>query len=173
MSSRFRQRGEHGGRGRQSFIFAQQGRGGRGGGNTTFSRMNTDDSNEIVVGTDGETFPNILCFGCNFHGHYCSTYPYITRRDDASMHVGLMLAQDDSFSILKSWLLLDTCSTCDVFNNPDLVTRIRACTPNEVLLAYTNGESQKFEQIADLCILPITVYFKANYMAIILNLNPS
>ena len=85
------------------------------------------------------------------------------------MHVGHMLTQDDSFHIPKSWVLLDTCSTCDMSNNPDLVTHIRACTPNEVLLAYTNGGSQKFEQIADLRILPIAVHFKKNSMATILS----
>ena len=111
--------------------------------------MNADNSDEIAAGTDGETFPNIICFGCNFHGHYCSTCPYATRTTVVSIHVGHMLTQDESFNIPKSWSLLDTCSTCDVFNNPDLVTDIHTCTHNEVLLACTNGGSKKIEQIAD------------------------
>lgn len=75
-SSRYRSRGGRGGRGRHNFIFSQKGRGGRGHENLTFSRTNLDDSDEIVAGMDGETFPKILCFGCNFHGHYRSTCPY-------------------------------------------------------------------------------------------------
>lgn len=63
---------------------------------------------------------------------------------------------------------METCSTCGTRNNPDLVARIRACSPNEVLLACANGGSQKFVQIADLHILPITVHFKAKSMATIL-----
>ena len=54
--------------------------------------MNADDSDEIVAGTDGDTFPNILCFGCNFHGHYRSACPYATRTTVVSMYVGHMLA---------------------------------------------------------------------------------
>ena len=85
------------------------------------------------------------------------------------MRVGHMLTQDESFSIPRSWIILDACSTCSIPNNPDLVTRIRACTPNGVLISFTNGGSQKFEQIAYLHLLPITVHFKANYMATILS----
>ena len=107
MSNRYRPRGGCGGRGRQNFLFAQQGcgeqgRGGRGNRNITFSRMNVDDSDEIMAGTDGETFPNIPCFGCNFHGYYCSACPYTTRTAVVSMHVGHMITQDESFHIPKS-----------------------------------------------------------------------
>ena len=72
VSNRYRGRGGRGGRGRQHFLFAQQGRGGRGNDNITYSRLNADDTDEIVAGTDGETYPNIVCYGCNFHGHYCT-----------------------------------------------------------------------------------------------------
>ena len=170
VSNRYRGRGGRGGRGRQNFLFAQQGRGGRGNDNITYSRLNADDTDEIVAGTNGETYPNIVCYGCNFHGHYRTECPYATRTGVVSMHIGYMLTQDDCFEIPKSWMLLDTCSTCDVSNNPDLVTHIRACNPNEVLLAYTNGGSQKFDQLADFRFLPITVHFKKNSMATILSL---
>ena len=172
-SNRYRGRGGRGGRGRQNFLFAQQCRGGRGGHgneNTTYSRLNADDTDKIVAGTDGETYPNIVCYGCNFHVHYRTACPYATRSGVVSMHVGCMLTQDDCFDIPKSWMLLDTCSTCDVSNNPHLVTNIRACNPNEILLAYTSGGSQKFDKLADLRFLPITVHFKEKYMATILSL---
>ena len=175
-SNRYRGRGGRGGRGRYNFLFAQQGRGGRSGRgeheseNTTYSRMNTDETDEVVAGTDGDSFPNIGCYGCNFHGHYRTACPYATRTGVMSMHVGYMLTQDDCFEIPKSWVLLDTCSTCDVSNNPHLVKNIRACDPNEILLAYTNGGSQKFDKLADLRFLPITVHFKEKSMATILSL---
>ena len=168
-SNRHRGRGTRGGRGRQNFLFAQQGRGDSGNESYTYSRMNDDNSNEIVAGTNGETFPNIACFGCNFHGHYRNMCPYATRSAVISMHVGCTLTQEEFFKIPKSWLLLDTCSTCDVSNNPNLVSNIRACAADEVLLAYTNGGAQKFEKLADLNILPITVHFKVNSMATILS----
>ena len=95
--------------------------------------------------------------------------PHVCQSAVVSMHVGYMLAQDDAFSIPKSWLLLDTCSTCDVSNNSNMVSNIRKCTPNEVLLAYTNGGSQKFEYLADLNFLPITVHFEKDSMATILS----
>ena len=50
-----------------------------------------------------------------------------------------MTQEDDLFDISRSWLLLDTYSTCDVANNPDIVTNIQDCTPSENLVAYTNG----------------------------------
>ena len=170
VSSRYRQRGGRGGRGRQDFLFMQQGRGGHGNGNITYSRTNQEDSNEVVAGTDGEIFPNIICFGCNFHWHYRNTYPYATQTGIVSMHVGYMLIQDQSFVIPKSWLLLDTCSTCDVLNNPNLVTHICTCTPDKVLHAYTNGGVQKFEQLVELSILPVAVHFKRDSMVTTLSL---
>ena len=62
MSNRYRGRGGRGGRGRHNFLFAKQGRGGRGNENITYSRVNDNDSNEVVAGTDGENHPNIVCF---------------------------------------------------------------------------------------------------------------
>ena len=81
-----------------------------------------------------------------------------------------MRTQDQSFEIPKSWLLLDTCSTCNVSNNPSLVTHVFTCTPDEVLLAYTHVGAQKFEQLAELRTLPVTLKFKRDSVATILSL---
>ena len=86
------------------------------------------------------------------------------------MHVGILCAQGNDFNIPLNWILLDTCSTCDVTNNPALVNDIRACKPNDRLTAYTNGGKQVYDQIANLNILPITVHFKKSSMATILSL---
>ena len=86
------------------------------------------------------------------------------------MHVGYTLAQGTIFMIPKNWILLDTCSTCDVSNNPELVHNIQECSPSNTLTAYTNGGAQKYDHIATLRMLPITVHFKADSMATILSL---
>ena len=84
--------------------------------------MNNDDSDEIIVGTDGEVHPTVSCFGCKFWGHYRNACPYVARTGTVSIYFGCTLANNDTFDILDSWLLLDTCSTCDVIKNPDFVT---------------------------------------------------
>ena len=66
---RYRRAGGRGGRGRQSFLFAQTGRGGGGRGHdNSYSRTNENNSDEIVPGTNGETFQNTTCYGCFFVG---------------------------------------------------------------------------------------------------------
>ena len=71
------------------------------------------------------------------------------------------------FQIPKSWILLDTCSTCNVSNNPTLVTDIRECSSAESLTAHTNGGLQKYEHVANLKLLPVVVHFKDDLMATI------
>ena len=86
------------------------------------------------------------------------------------MHVGYTLTQGSLFDIPKSWLLLDTCSTCDVSNNSDLVSSVRNCMPHETLTAYCNGGAQCYDKLADLLMLPIKVHFKKDSMATILSM---
>ena len=85
------------------------------------------------------------------------------------MHVGCTLTQGTFFTIPKTWILLDTCSTCDVSNNTNMVHDIRPCSSENVLTAYTNGGAQRYESLADLRLLPITVHFKESSMATILS----
>ena len=81
--------------------------------------------------------------------------PYATRTGVVAAHVGYMLAQGGYFNIPKSWLLLDTCSTCNVSNNPTLVSNIQTCMHDEMLTAYTNGGAQYYNKLADLRVLPL------------------
>ena len=146
-------------------------RGGRGSDHDYIcSRTNENSSSEIVPGSDDIAHQGITCFGCQFLGHYRNQCPYSTRTGSVSMHLGILCAHGKDFHIPLSWLLLDTCSTCDVTNNPALVTNIRACAPNDRLTAYTNGGEQVYNLVANLKILPIEVHFKKSSMATILSL---
>ena len=98
-----------------------------------------NNSNESIPGIDGEIFSSITCFGCQFKGHYKDKCPYATQTGIVSMYVGYTFTQGGLFNIPKSWLLLDTCSTCDVSNNPKLVTNICRWKPEDSLTTYTNG----------------------------------
>ena len=168
---RHRSRGGRGGRGRHSFLFAQTGRGGGGsGGEVAYSRMNTNNCTEIVAGADGKSCPDTKCYGCQFFGRYRNQCPYVTRTSVISMHLGCMLTQGALFTIPKIWVLLDTCSTCNVSNNPNLVTNIRDCEPENFLTAYTNGGAQLYRKEADLKLLPLVVHYKPDSMATILSL---
>ena len=84
-----------GGRGRNSFFFAQQGREGRGNCNNRvqFSWTNGTNSDELVADNDGETHPCIACFGCYFIDHYRDQCHYATPGNVQAMHVGHMLTQ--------------------------------------------------------------------------------
>ena len=150
-------------------MFAQ--RGGRGTDHQyTFSRVNENSSSEVVPGTDDITHQGITCYGCQFQGHYRNQCPYSTRTGSVSMHVGTLCAQGKAFDIPLTWILLDTCSTCNVANNPALVNNIHTCKANDRLTAYTNGGEQVYNLVADLNILPIKVHFKKSSMANILSL---
>ena len=85
------------------------------------SLLQRNDTNESkgVPGTDGKT-SNIVCYSCNRHGHYASSYP------DASTTIGInnlqygyMMTQtlDKRGLIPPDWVLLDTCSTDNVVHN--------------------------------------------------------
>ena len=86
------------------------------------------------------------------------------------MHVGVLCAQGKAFDIPLSWILLDTCSTCDVSNDLDSVEDIRTFRPEDRLTVYTNGGEQVYKRIANLKFLPIEVQFKKSSMATILSL---
>ena len=164
-----RGRGHRSGRGRESFLFAQAGRGGQNS-NITYSRTNDNNSTNIVPGTDGVSHNEITCFGCDFLGHYRNQCPYVQQTGIVSMHVGHSFTQGNTlFSIPSSWILLDTCSTCNVVKNSSLVSNIQDCNNEERLTAYTNGGAQHYIQMATLKMLPLTVHFKADSMANILS----
>ena len=117
--------------------------------------MNEDSSSETVLGSDGITHQDIESYVCQFMGHYCNQCPYYTGTGAVSMHVGVLCAQEKCFNIPLSCILLNICSTCDVTNNPALVTDIHMCASQDILNAYTNGGKQVYNLIGDLKLLPI------------------
>jgi len=148
------------GGGRNNFTFAQTGRGGRGNGNTV-SCSNENISDEICPGTNGETHPHIKCFGCSLHGHYKGECPHEVRSGIVSLHLGYMFTQGKNlFNILKTWILLDSCSTVSIARNSDMVVNIRKCAPDERLAVFTNGSAQTYNKMAEIFMFPITVHFK-------------
>ena len=69
----------------------------------------------------------------------------------------------------KWWILLDTCSTCNVTNNEALLTSIRPCTPQETLQVVTNGGGMIFKQQGRMKMFPLTVHYDQNSIATILS----
>ena len=86
------------------------------------------------------------------------------------MYLGHILTNNDLFTIPESWLILDTCSTCNVAKNPNFVIHIKECKTDERLTAYCNGGKQKYNLIAKLILFPIDVHFKHDSMANIVSM---
>ena len=66
--------------------------------------------------------------------------------------IQFLLTQPDRYTnISRSWILLDSQSTCHVFNNRHLLHRIRTCAPgNEISIKSNGGGSLIINQIGDL-----------------------
>ena len=69
-----------------------------------------------------------------------------------------------------SWILLDSCSTVDVTNNPEHVNNIVPCDPDHRIQIVTNGGSMRYHHEADLKLMPIKVHFNECSMATIISL---
>ena len=57
--------------------------------------------------------------------------------------------------INKTWILLNSCSTETVFNNPALVTNIRTDSVDEELRMLTKRGSIIYKEVADCKLLPL------------------
>ena len=146
QSSRFRN-------GRNNFSFAQSG---------------NQPRTEPVVGTDGVTHSHITCYNCNNKGHYSGQCPTATGVGLAQ--VGFQLTQSETGGIKKSWILLDTCSTHSVSNNPKLVTGVKQCRDEDILTLSTNAGCRVFDKQAMLKFLPMSVHFDEGSMATIVSM---
>ena len=76
--------------------------------------------------------------------------------------------QEGPRTINKKWIFLDTCSTHSVSNNPDLVTKIEQCDPDDFLTLTTNAGCRTFKQHARLKFLPMLVYYDVGSIGTIL-----
>ena len=67
-------------------------------------------------------------------------------------------------------MLLDTCSTDSVFNNPALLTNIHKCKRNDILKIVSNGGgSVTYDTIGDFGLIPMPVYYNKNSLANVLS----
>ena len=71
--------------------------------------------------------------------------------------------------INKTWILLNSCSTEIVFNNPALVTNIRTDSVDEELRMLTNGGSIIYKEVADCKLLPLKVNVNKDSLANVLS----
>ena len=140
----------------------------------TQQQGDTPDENvpqSLIPGNDGQTH-NVRCFNCNKWGHYASICTEPQRRTGfSSLIYGSILTQERTrTTIPHDWVLLDSCSTDCVFKNPNLVSSITKCTPQEELEMYTNGGSLVYRHMGQFNFLPLSVYFNDQSIANILSL---
>ena len=166
----------------------------RGGDRTKLMFAQTEDANgdeaTMVPGLDGTINPKMVCWHCNKHGHgrdNCPTNPNAGgrtysgrssgRRGISNLMRGFQFMQNKKKKgsnryegIPASWILLDTCSTVDVTNNPDQVNEIKVCKPCDRMQIITNGGSMRYHHEAEMKLLPIKVHFNEMSMATIISL---
>ena len=75
-------------------MFAQNFQGGRGIGGQESTWYNTDGSNEVIAGTNGNIYEDEICYGYQFRGHYRNKGPYSNWTEVMCMYIVYLLAQD-------------------------------------------------------------------------------
>ena len=138
----------------------------------------------IVAGTDGKVKEGITCYNCNKEGHYSDKCPFANEGteeqhyqdaaeiegDDESTEslvVSFQYAQvERARKYGKEAILLDTGSTCSVFNNRKMLLNVRRTS--QTLRAYTNGGHQDSNMKGEVPGL-IEVWFNPNSMINILS----
>ena len=119
----------------------------------------------LVAGVDGRTC-NVLCFGCQEWGHYANQCPKARDTNNYSsgrqgidlLQYGYNFNQSDG-GIPREWVLLDTCSTNNVFNNCSLLGDIIACDIDEDLEMNTNGGSMTYCLRSTMKMFPLGVFY--------------
>ena len=116
----------------------------------------------LVAGVDGRTC-NVLCFNCHTWGHYADHCPNASgnRQGTNLIQYGYNFTQGDS-GIPREWLLLDTCSTDNVFNNCRFLKDIVACDVNDDLEMQSNGGSMTYGLKSTMKLFPLEVAYNEN-----------
>ena len=65
-------------------------------------------------------------------------------------HIRVGLAQHDDGIIPYTWLLIGTCSTSSVVNNPDMFKNIWECLEEDRITVVTNGEKKHSMKLASM-----------------------
>eukprot|EP00934_Nitzschia_sp_Nitz4_P008987 Nitzschia sp. Nitz4//scaffold353_size16344//11151//16190//NITZ4_008865-RA/size16344-processed-gene-0.13-mRNA-1//1//CDS//3329548925//8977//frame0 len=119
------------------------------------------DSCQLSPDINGRTFAGVKCYQCQGMGHYASSCP---KKEDADGANSCPKKEEDtdganmcitgfSFSqprlpIPKTWILLDSQSTVDLFCNEGLLTNIRES--NTDMNIHCNAGVRKINKIGDL-----------------------
>ena len=123
-----------------------------------------------VPDTNGRLFPQRLCFNCNCMGHIANFCHEPDRRGNSGAgRLSYNFTQYPPSFLSKWWLLLDTCFTCSVTNNPDLLTSLNPCPPLDILQVVTNGGGMIFDKKGKLKLLPIKVHYNPASLVTILS----
>ena len=100
-------------------------------------------------------------------------YEVMVKQKSANNRIrsGVSLTQQHHSIINPNWILLDTCSTDNVFCNENLVSDIHTCNLGEELTVVTNGGFCTYNQVGRCDIFPVEVHFNSNSLANILSFN--
>jgi hypothetical protein len=67
-------------------------------------------------------------------------------------------------------LLLDSCSTDNVYNNLELLTNVRKCSEDEKLFIVENGGNMIFDAVGKIKVLTVESYYNKNSLTNIISL---
>jgi len=127
-----------------------------------------------------------MCYHCNTPGYLsynCLDMPEEERAQRLErraqrrigrgfLQMGYSLTQtgtDESEAIDPNWILLDTCSTDNVFKNARYVRNIHKCREEDELRIITNGGHVDYNEEAEFTLLPTTVHFNSKSIANVLS----
>ena len=85
------------------------------------------------------------------------------------LQFGCMFAQSQDRVINPNRILLDTCSTDNVFCNEMLVSDLRRCKEGDGLEIITNGGFSTNDHVGDSTLIPLSVYFNNKSLANVLS----
>ena len=124
----------------------------------------------LVAGTDGRTC-NVLCYRCQTWGHYAGNCPEASSGTSgtALVQCGVGLSQGPT-GIPRHWLLLDSCSTDNVFNNCSMLGDIISCSDDECLNLISNGGTVDYELRSTMKMFPLDVHYNENSIANVMSL---
>ena len=116
-----------------------------------------------MAGTEGRTC-NLLCFRCQNWGNYADQFRNASDNNSGNRQ-GTNILQygynfnQGSWGIPREWVLLDTCSTNNVFNNCSLLGKITSCNIKEDLEMKSNGGSMTYCLKSSMTLCPLEVYY--------------
>ena len=128
---------------------------------------------KVVAGTDGNTYPDTLCYNCQNKGHISTYCPEVSKKEGVTMaQVGISLAQKDGRDdlISKWWVLLDTCSSATTVCNKDLIGDVRDATADEQILLHSDAGTQLYDKIGMMKDFPLPAMYNAKGIANVVSL---